>query len=98
VVQCLKLITLPGCEKIVRYAFEYARNHGRKKVSCFTKDNIMKHNDNLLYQVFSETAAEYPDIETDHWIIDIGADRLADSPEWFDVFATVNLYGGWHHQ
>jgi isocitrate dehydrogenase len=43
--QCLKLITRPGCEKIVRYAFEYARRHGRKKVTCFTKDNIMKMTD-----------------------------------------------------
>lgn len=93
VVQCLKLITRPGCEKIVRYAFEYARLYGRKKVSCFVKDNIMKHTDGLFHQVFKEIAAEYPDIESDSWIIDIAAARLADRPELFDVVVTTNLYG-----
>ncbi len=93
VVQCLKLITRPGCEKIVRYAFEYARLYNRKKVSCFTKDNIMKHTDGLFHQVFKEIAAEYPDIESDNWIIDIGAARIADTPELFDVVVMPNLYG-----
>lgn len=93
VIQCLKLISRPGCEKIIRYAFEYARSHKRKKVSCFTKDNIMKQTDGLFHEVFREIAAEYPDIENDHWIIDIGAARLADSPEIFDVIVTLNLYG-----
>lgn len=93
VIQCLKLISRPGCEKIVRYAFEYARNQGRKKVSCFSKDNIMKQTDGLFHEVFREIATEYPEIETDHWIIDIGAARLADTPEIFDVIVTANLYG-----
>ncbi len=93
VVQCLKLISRPGCEKIVRYAFEYARLYKRKKVSCFVKDNIMKHTDGLFHQVFKEISAEYPDIESDSWIIDIGAARLADTPEIFDVVVTSNLYG-----
>lgn len=93
VVQCLKLITRPGCEKIVRYAFEYARLYQRKKVSCFTKDNIMKLTDGLFLRVFKEIAAEYPDIETDNWIVDIGAARLADTPEMFDVIVMPNLYG-----
>ncbi|QCK16722.1 NADP-dependent isocitrate dehydrogenase [Mangrovivirga cuniculi] len=93
VVQCLKLITRPGCERIVRYAFEYARQYGRKKVSCFTKDNIMKQTDGLFHRVFKEIAAEYLDIETDHWIIDIGSARLADTPEIFDVIVMPNLYG-----
>lgn len=93
VVQCLKLISRPGCEKIVRYAFEYARCLGRTKVSCFTKDNIMKQTDGLFHEVFKEIATEYPEIETDHWIIDIGAARLADTPEIFDVIVTPNLYG-----
>ena len=65
VVQCLKLITRPGCEKIVRYAFEYARVYGRKKVTCMVKDNIMKLTDGLFHQVFNEIAAEYPDIQND---------------------------------
>ena len=93
VVQCLKLITRPGCEKIIRYAFEYAKLYKRKKVSCFTKDNIMKHTDGLFHKVFKEIAAEYPDIESDNWIIDIGAARLADTPEIFDVVVMPNLYG-----
>jgi len=93
VIQCLKLISRPGCEKIIRYAFEYAKLYKRKKVSCFVKDNIMKLTDGLFHQVFKEIAAEYPDIESDNWIIDIGAARLADTPEMFDVIVTSNLYG-----
>lgn len=93
VVQCLKLISRPGCEKIIRYAFEYARKYGRKKVSCFTKDNIMKQTDGLFHTVFDEVAKDYPDIENEHWIIDIGAAKLADTPEYFDVIVTPNLYG-----
>ncbi len=93
VVQCLKLISRPGCEKIVRYAFEYAKQYGRKKVTCFTKDNIMKQTDGLFHQVFDEIAREYPDIENEHWIIDIGAAKMADTPEAFDVIVMPNLYG-----
>ncbi len=93
VVQCLKLISRPGCEKIVRYAFEYARQYGRKKVTCFTKDNIMKQTDGLFHQVFDEIARLYPDIENEHWIIDIGAAKMADTPEIFDVIVMPNLYG-----
>ncbi|MBX2892641.1 MAG: NADP-dependent isocitrate dehydrogenase [Saprospiraceae bacterium] len=93
VVQCLKIITRPGCEKIVRYAFEYARLYKRKKVSCLVKDNIMKLTDGLFHRVFKEIAAEYPDVESDSWIVDIGAARLSDTPEIFDVVVTPNLYG-----
>ncbi|MBS1635675.1 MAG: NADP-dependent isocitrate dehydrogenase [Bacteroidetes bacterium] len=93
VVQCLKLISRPGCEKIIRYAFEYARQYGRKKVTCFTKDNIMKQTDGLFHQVFDEIGLEYPEIEKEHWIIDIGAAKMADTPEVFDVIVTLNLYG-----
>jgi isocitrate dehydrogenase len=93
VYQCLKLITRPGCEKIVRYAFEYARRNNRKKVSCFSKDNIMKMTDGLFHKVFDEIGSNYPEIEKDHWIVDIGAARLADTPEIFDVIVMPNLYG-----
>src|SRR6186713_2958995 len=93
VVQCLKLISRPGSEKIVRYAFEYARRHNRKKVTCFTKDNIMKFTDGLFHKVFTEIAAEYPDIENEHWIVDIGAAKMADTPNAFDVIVMPNLYG-----
>src|SRR5205823_5416660 len=61
--ECLKLISRPGCEKIIRYAFEYARSHNRKKVTCFMKDNIMKMTDGLFHKVFDEIAPEYPDIQ-----------------------------------
>ena len=93
VVQCLKLISRPGCEKIVRYAFEYARRNGRKKVTCFTKDNIMKQTDGLFHRVFDEVGVEYPELEKEHWIVDIGAAKLADTPEIFDVIVMPNLYG-----
>jgi isocitrate dehydrogenase len=93
VVQCLKLISRPGCEKIIRYAFEYAKTFNRKKVTCFTKDNIMKQTDGLFHKVFNEIASEYPTIQNDHLIVDIGAARLADTPENFDVIVMPNLYG-----
>ncbi|MHB8188665.1 MAG: NADP-dependent isocitrate dehydrogenase [Dermatophilaceae bacterium] len=93
VTQCLKLITRPGSERVIRYAFEYARRYGRSKVTCFTKDNIMKLTDGLFHQVFDEVAAEYPDLESEHWIVDIGAAKLADTPEAFDVIVLPNLYG-----
>lgn len=93
VIQCLKIISRPGCEKIIRYAFEFAKQYGRKKVTCFTKDNIMKQTDGLFHQIFDEIAAEYPTIENEHWIIDIGAAKMSDTPEAFDVIVTLNLYG-----
>ncbi len=93
VTQCLKLISRPGSEKIVRYAFEYARRNNRKKVTCFTKDNIMKLTDGLFHKVFDEIAKDYPDLENEHWIVDIGAAKLADTPEAFDVVVMPNLYG-----
>jgi isocitrate dehydrogenase len=91
--ESLKLISRPGSEKIIRYAFEYARKNGRKKVTCFIKDNIMKMTDGLFHKVFDEIAQEYPDIENEAWIVDIGAAKLADTPEAFDVVVMPNLYG-----
>jgi isocitrate dehydrogenase len=93
VTSCIKLISRPGSEKIVRYAFEYARRHNRKKVTCFMKDNIMKMTDGLFHKVFDEIAAQYPDIEKEAWIVDIGAAKMADTPEAFDVIVMPNLYG-----
>ena len=93
VVQTLKLISRPGCEKITRYAFEYARRNRRRKVTCFTKDNIMKFTDGLFHKVFDEVGEAYPDLEKEHWIVDIGAAKLADTPEAFDVIVMPNLYG-----
>ena len=91
--QCLKLVTRSGCERIVRYAFAHARANGRSKVTCMTKDNIMKLTDGLFHRVFDEVAREYPEIATEHQIIDIGAARLATRPQAFDVIVTLNLYG-----
>jgi isocitrate dehydrogenase len=93
VMECLKLISRPGSEKIVRFAFEYAKQNGRKKVTCFSKDNIMKMTDGLFHKVFDEIGAEYPEFEKEHWIVDIGAAKLADTPEAFDVIVMPNLYG-----
>src|SRR4051812_1496352 len=93
VMECIKLISRPGSEKIVRYAFELARKHKRKKVTCFTKDNIMKMTDGLFHKIFDEVATEYPEIVNEHWIVDIGAAKLADTPSAFDVVVLPNLYG-----
>jgi isocitrate dehydrogenase len=93
VTQAVKLISRPGSEKIIRYAFEYARANHRRKVTAFVKDNIMKISDGLFHRTFTEIAADYPDIEHESMIVDIGAARLADTPEHFDVIVTLNLYG-----
>ena len=93
VVQTLKLITRPGSEAIVRYAFDYARALGRTRVTCMTKDNIMKFTDGLFHRVFDEIAADYPEIEADHRIIDIGAALIGAQPHTFDVIVAPNLYG-----
>lgn len=89
----LKIITRPGCEKIIRYAFEYAQANKRKKVTCFTKDNILKLTDGLFHKIFEEIGKDYPDLEKEHWIVDIGAAKLADTPEAFDLIVLPNLYG-----
>lgn len=89
----LKILTRPGCERIIRYAFEYARTSGRQKVTCFTKDNILKLSDGLFHRTFEALATEYPDILNEHWIVDIGAAKLADTPTAFDVIVLPNLYG-----
>jgi isocitrate dehydrogenase len=93
VTSCIKLISRPGSEKIVRYAFEYARRHNRKKVTCFMKDNIMKMTDGLFHKIFDEIGVGYPEIEKEVWIVDIGAAKMADTPEAFDVIVMPNLYG-----
>lgn len=93
VVQCLKLVSVQGTEKIIRYAFEYALANNRKHVTCMSKDNIMKMTDGLFHKTFDRIALEYPQISTDHYIIDIGAAKLASDPERFDLIVTMNLYG-----
>lgn len=90
---CLKIVSRPGCEQIIRYAFEYALKFNRKRVTCLSKDNIMKMTDGLFHRVFNEIAAQYPTIESDHLIVDIGTALIASQPERFDVIVTLNLYG-----
>jgi isocitrate dehydrogenase len=93
VTNTLKILTRDGTEKIIRYAFEYAIKNNRKKVTCMTKDNIMKVSDGMFHKIFDSIAKEYPSIENEHYIVDIGAARLAAKPEIFDVVVTLNLYG-----
>jgi isocitrate dehydrogenase len=91
--QVLKLVSCPGSERIIRYAFEYAHAYCRQRVTCMTKDNIMKITDGMFHHVFDEIASLYPEIPSDHQIIDIGMARVADQPEDLDVVVTLNLYG-----
>ncbi len=92
-VEAVKIITRQGSERIIRYAFEYARCNGRKKVTCMAKDNIMKMADGLFHRVFDEIGEDYPDIEKSFMIIDIGSAKIAAKPDQFDVIVTENLYG-----
>lgn len=91
--EALKVISEAGCEKIIRYAFDYAKTNDRKKVTCFSKDNILKMTDGLFHKTFDRIAKEYPELANEHWIIDIGSAKMADTPEQFDVIVTLNLYG-----
>lgn len=93
VMNAFKLVSRRGTERIVRFAFEYAKHNSRKKVTCFAKDNILKITDGLFHQVFDEIAVDYPEIENDFWIVDIGCAKLANTPEMFDVIVMPNLYG-----
>ena len=89
----VKLITRPACEKICRFAFDYARKNGRKKVTAVHKANIMKLTDGLFLRTFREVAAEYPEITADDCIIDALCMKLVQKPEQFDVLVAPNLYG-----
>ena len=89
----IKIITRKASERIIRYAFDYAINNGRKKVTCVHKANIMKLSDGLFLDVFNEAAKEYPDIEADSVIIDALCMKLVSDPSKFDVLVAPNLYG-----
>lgn len=93
VAQCLKIITRLGCEKIVRFAFEFAQAEGRKSVHCATKANIMKLSEGFLKRIFEEVAVDYPDIDAHHIIVDNCAHQLVMNPGQFDVIVTTNLNG-----
>ena len=89
----VKPISREGSKQIVKFAFEYARAHGRKRVSCVTKANIMKFTDGLFLDVFREVAQEYPDIEPWENLVDAICMGLVQRPEEFDVLVLPNLYG-----
>ena len=93
VAQALKLISDKGCEKIARFAFEYARSEGRTKVACATKANIMKLTEGTLKRVFERVAPDYPEIEPWHVIVDNAAHQLVKRPEQFEVMVTTNMNG-----
>ena len=93
VAQCLKLISVKGCEKIARFAFEFARSEGRSSVACATKANIMKFTEGTLKRVFESVAPDYPEIESWHVIVDNCAHQLVKRPEQYDVIVTTNMNG-----
>ena len=93
VAQALKLITVKGCEKVARFAFEYARSEGRESVACATKANILKFTEGTLKRVFESVAPDYPEIESWHVIVDNAAHQLVKRPEQFEVIVTTNMNG-----
>lgn len=93
VVQCLKLFSRPGTERFIRYSFEYLNAVGIDRVTCMTKDNIMKMTDGLFREVFEEVGRSYPHIKQSHEIIDAGMAHLANRPENYKAIIMPNLYG-----
>jgi len=89
----IKPISVTGSRRIVKYAFEYARKHGRKKVTTVHKANILKYTDGLYLEVSREVAKEYPDIEFEDRIVDNMCMQLVQKPELYDVLVLPNLYG-----
>ena len=89
----IKPISVENTERIVRFAFDYARANGRKKVTTIHKANIMKHTDGLFKEVSEAVASEYPDIEFEERLIDNMCMQLVQKPELYDVLVTENLYG-----
>jgi isocitrate dehydrogenase (NAD+) len=89
----IKPISVHGTERIVRFAFEYARGNGRRKVTSVHKANIMKHSDGLFLEVSREVAGDYPDIEFEDRIVDNMCMQLVQKPELYDVLVLPNLYG-----
>jgi isocitrate dehydrogenase (NAD+) len=91
--ESIKIITRAGTERIVRFALDYARHHGRRKVTAVHKANIMKCTDGLFLRVAREVAADYPDIEFEDRIVDNMCMQLVQKPELYDVLVLPNLYG-----
>lgn len=93
VVESLKIITEKASTRICEFAFEYARKHGRKKVSAVHKANIMKLSDGLFLDCFRKVSLKYPEIQGDEVIVDNACMQLVRFPEKFDVMVMENLYG-----
>jgi isocitrate dehydrogenase (NAD+) len=93
VVVSLKIITEKASTRIARFAFEYARRHGRKKIHAIHKANIMKLTDGLFLECIRKVAAEYPDIQYREMIVDNTAMQLVMNPRQFDMLLLTNLYG-----
>ena len=93
VVESLKIATEKGCRRIARFAFDYARSHGRRRVHAIHKANIMKLTDGLFLRMARETAQDYPEIEYREAIVDNACMQLVMKPEQFDVLVLENLYG-----
>ncbi len=91
--ESIKIITRPASERIVRFAFEYARKNGRRKVTAVHKANIMKLTDGLFLHVAQEVAAQYPDIAFEERIVDNMCMQLVQKPEQYDILVLPNLYG-----
>jgi len=91
--ESIKVITRAASERIVRFAFEYARAHGRRRVTAVHKANIMKLTDGLFLRCAREVARDYPDVEFDDRIVDNACLQLVQTPELFDVLVAPNLYG-----
>ena len=93
VVESLKIITEFASTRIARFAFDYARRHGRKRVTAVHKANIMKLSDGLFLECFRRVAVDYPEIAADDRIVDAACMRMVMVPETFDVMLMENLYG-----
>lgn len=91
--ETIGIVTRSGSERIIRYAYEYARKHGRKKVTTVHKANILKYTGGLFLEVAREVARQYPDIESNDKIIDNMAMQMVVNPHQFDVIVTTNLFG-----
>ena len=85
--------TRMGVERIIRYAFEYAKKHGRKRVTMSDKSNAMRFEGDLWQRVFYEVGEEYPDIEKQHWYIDALLMQMVKRPEQFEVIVSCNMFG-----
>ncbi|MBS6645572.1 MAG: NAD-dependent isocitrate dehydrogenase [Clostridiaceae bacterium] len=92
-IHATKIITRAASERIIRDAFEYARAHGRKKVTCVHKANILKMSDGMFLDIFRQIAADYPEIESNDMIVDNVCMQLVMNPHRYDIMVMPNLYG-----